>query len=60
MEEFGDSYLSRPLGTEASEAETPEDPQNMTDAVIDPPELPWATGYIADVETAGAIPSGKL
>ena len=59
MEEFSDSYLSRSLGTEASEAEeTQKDPQITTDAGIELDDFPWVTGYVPDVETSAPIASG--
>ena len=60
VEEFGDSYLSRSLGPEASEGEeTQQDPQVTKEEGIELDEFPWATGCVGDVETTGPIASGK-
>ena len=62
VEEFGDLYLTRSLGTGTVEEEM-EDQITMrpaTDAGIDMNEFPWATGTIGDTETANSMASGKL
>ena len=59
MEEFGNSYLSRSLGTEALQTvENQEDSQTMTDAGIDLQEYTRDTGDEGNIESGGSIASG--
>ena len=59
MEEFGDSYMSRSLGKEVSEAVgAQQDPRIATEEGVELVEFPWATGYDVEVETTGPIASG--
>jgi len=65
VEEFGDSYLDQMSGTEASEVEVedfPEQDAQQTvdlDAAIELQEFPWATGDIGDIKIVGPMVSGK-
>ena len=50
VEKFGESYLTRSLGTEASEVkETQQDPHITRDRILELQEFPWAMGYVGDV-----------
>ena len=59
VEEFGDSPLRRPLGTEESgAAENQQEPQIATGMGMEQHEYAWASGYVEDVETGDRIASG--